>query len=500
MINGVRSKMRAFRRVLLQSPTGSGKTVMALFIIKSAIEKGNTCFFICHRRELINQTAGTFKKNGLDFGVIAAGHKKQYDKKIQICSIDTLKNRLDEVPLPNLCIWDECQHIAANGWSKTQNHFDKSYHIGLSATPSRLSGEGLDAHFDDIVLGPPVRWLIDNDFLAEYRLFSIPGVDMSGAHTRMGEYVVADAEQAMDKPAITGDIVKHWQKYASDKLTIGFAPSLKLSKKFAAAFNSAGIPAAHLDGTTSKEVRFETLQQFALGNIRVVFNQGLFGEGFDISANSGMDVTIGCVIDAAPTQAVGMWLQRCGRGLRKQVGKAIILDHASNAMTHGLPCQERVWSLTSEKRSKKQDDEADILIKQCEQCYCCHKPARECPECGCIYPIMERKIEEKAGELVEVTEADLKKKEDRMAQGRAMTIPELMAIGKSRPQAVKIVKSRVEKELLIGDVFSLCQLYSELPLYKIKKLKPKPMKLIIEESKRGGFNSHVVVKMIEVLK
>ena len=371
-----------------------------------------------------------------------------------------------------------------------------------------ISGEGLDAYFDAIVLGPPVRWLIDNNFLAEYRLFSIPGVDMSGAHTRMGEYVTADAEQAMDKPAITGDIVKHWKKYASDKLTIGFAPSLKLSKKFAAAFNSAGIPAAHLDGTTSKEVRFETLQQFALGNIRVVFNQGLFGEGFDISANSGMDVTIGCVIDAAPTQAVGMWLQRCGRGLRKQVGKAIILDHASNAMTHGLPCQEREWSLTSEKRSKKQDDEADLLMTQCEVCFSCYTPTRFCPECGHEKPIQERKIDEKDGDLVEVTAElerqkeleEIQKKQDRMNQGRAVTVDDLVKLGKSPSAAIKIVRARDEKRCLQMDVFNICDLHMGLSTYEIQCLKPKPMKLLIEENGRAGFNAHVVVMMINNIK
>lgn len=492
----------AFREIevnsaLLQSPTGSGKTIMALFIIMSSVKRGQSTFFICHRRELLDQTAGTFKKNGLKFGIIAAGYKPDYSKKIQICSIDTLKNRLHLVTPPRWIIWDECQHIAAAGWRKVQDHFSGAYHIGLSATPSRLSGEGLDNHFDVLVPGKPVRWLIDNKFLAEYRLFSVPGIDLSGAHTRMGEYVTADAEAAIDKPSIMGDVVKHWQKYASDRLTIGFAPSIKMSKKLCEAFNLAGIPSVHLDGKTPKSERRELLQKFARGEFMVAWNVGLFGEGYDIAANSGIDVTIGCVIDCAPTQAIGMWLQRCGRGLRKQDRPAILLDHAGNAGRHGLPCQEREWSLTSVKRSKKDKIEPDVLAKQCESCYCVHKPAKICPECGYVYPIMERKIDEKEGELVEVTAEMLQKKEDRMQQGMANDIESLMALGKSRKAATHIIQARNDKRCLQEEVFSLCGLYKKLPRYAINNMKPKPMKLLIEECKRACFNSHVVLNMID---
>lgn len=484
MISETRDNMRRFKRVLLQSPTGSGKTVMALIMHGNAYQRGKTSFFICHRRELINQTAKTFAKNGLEFGIIAAGHPKNYDKKIQICSIDTLKNRLDEIPDPDLCVWDECQHIAANGWAKTQEHFLNSYHIGLSATPERLSGEGLDAYFDALVLGPPVRWLIDNGFLAEYRLFSVPGVDMSGAGVQMGEYVTADAEQAMDKPAIVGDIVKHWLLHASDKVTIGFAPSVKMSKKFAEAFNNAGIPAAHLDAKTPDEERFETLQAFARCEIQVLFNKALFTEGFDIAANSGIDVTIGCVIDAAPTKSVPLWMQRCGRGLRMQEGKAIILDHAGNAMALGLPCQQREWSLVSAKR-KKRDVEPDVLVKQCLECFCCHKPAPVCPECGFLYPVIERKIDEKEGELVEITQEQQEKKQARMIQGQAKTVQQLVATGMGRNRAIHIVKAREAKEALQNELMGL---HGNISISEVKKMKPKELKLMIKELKCDSQN------------
>lgn len=489
MISDVRKNLRTYRRVLLQSPTGSGKTIMSLIMHSNASQKGKVSFFICHRRELIDQTAGTFRKNGLDFGIIAADYEPDYSKKIQICSIDTLKNRLDKIPTPDLCVWDECQHIAAAGWARVQAHFDSAFHIGLSATPERLSGEGLDDYFDYMVLGPPVRWLIDNGFLADYRLFSVPGCDMSNAATTSErEYKASDAETAIDKPEIIGDIVKTWQKYADGRLTIGFAPTVAMSKKFTQAFCDAGIPAIHLDGNTPKKERRSLLRRFASGEFKVAFNVGLFGEGYDLAANSGMDVTIGYVIDAAPTQAVSMWLQRCGRGLRKQDGKSIIADHAGNALRHGLPCSDRQWSLSSKKRSRaKQDDEPTITVKQCKKCFCAHKPAPTCPECGYVYPVQERKIEHKDGELVEITKEQQEKKEQRMEQGRAQTVRDLINIGMSRARATRIIQARQEKERLQVELFNLSVALG-VPMIKteIRGMKPKELREKIDEITNAG--------------
>jgi superfamily II DNA or RNA helicase len=253
-----------------------------------------------------------------------------------------------------------------------------------------------------------------------------------------------------------------------------------MSKKLCEAFNLAGIPSVHLDGKTPKAERRELLQKFARGEFMVAWNVGLFGEGYDIAANSGTDVTIGCVIDCSPTQAVGMWLQRCGRGLRKQEKPAILLDHAGNAGRHGLPCQEREWSLTSTKRSKKDKIEPDVLAKQCDQCFCCHKPAPTCPECGYIYPVMERKIEEKEGELVEVTEEMHLKKLDRMQQGAADSVEKLMALGHSRKRAKHIVEARQVKESLQKELFKLTD---NLTMAEIKRMKPKQLKQEIKNVK-----------------
>ena len=143
-VTEVKQALRKFRNVLMQSPTGSGKTRMASNMLSSCISKGNVGYFICHRKELVDQTALTLKEFGLPFGYIAAGYPMNLYQPIQICSIDTLKNRLEKVPVPDVCIWDEAHHLGAKGWERVHEYWSRSYHIGLSATPERLDGKGLD--------------------------------------------------------------------------------------------------------------------------------------------------------------------------------------------------------------------------------------------------------------------------------------------------------------------------------------------------------------------
>lgn len=430
VIARTREAMRRTKDVLIQAPTGSGKTVLASYMMNRIVEGGGRGYFICHRRELIEQTSLTFRNMGIPHGYIAAGYTPNPFQPIQVCSVGTLKNRLNKVMSPTVCIWDEAHHLGAGGWSKVYNEYPSAFHIGLSATPQRLDGRGLDDKFGEIVRGPSVDWLIENGFLAKYKIYSIPGIDRSGFHSRMGEYVQSEVELEMDRPKITGDIVRHWLRYSNDKLTIAFAVSVKHSKHLAEQFQGSGVMAVHLDGDTKKDDRRNALKAFARGDIRVITNVGLFGEGFDAAANSGMDVTVGCVIDANPTKSLGAWLQRCGRALRPQRTPAIILDHSGNAMEHGLPCIDREWRLEGKSKKVKSEDDG-IAIKQCPKCYHVHRPKPFCPECKHVYKKQYRDVDHEDGELSEM-DIEQARKAARREQGEARSIDQLIALGQSR--------------------------------------------------------------------
>src|SRR6478736_178251 len=174
MIDEARNRLAVVRRLLLQAPTGAGKTALASFMAGQSAAARRPVWFVCHRAELVTQTSLTFAKFGIAHGFIAAGHRFNLAELVHVCSIDTLKNRLATLPPPKLAIIDEAHHCSAAGWALVIDwlHSHGTRIVGLSATPQRLDGKGLDKHFDDMVLGPSVEWLIEQGHLSPYRVFA----------------------------------------------------------------------------------------------------------------------------------------------------------------------------------------------------------------------------------------------------------------------------------------------------------------------------------------
>lgn len=452
IIDRGRQSMRKNKRVLFQAPTGAGKTALASFMAGESSARGQQVWFICHRAELVLQTSLTFRKFGIDHGFIAAGYPMNLRAGVQICSIDTLKNRLHQLPPPKLAIIDECHHCGAAGWARVVAWLTENgaFVIGLSATPKRLDGSGLDEHFDDIIIGPAVRWLMDNGHLSDYRMFCPDVPDLKGVRKQMGDFAKGDTAEKMDKPKLTGNIISHWRKYANGMKTVMFAVNVAHSQHLTRAFCEAGIRAAHLDGGTDKAERRRIIQAYANDEIDVISNVSLFGEGFDLSAIAQTDVTIDCLIDAQPTQSLSLVLQKDGRALRPAPGKvAVILDHAGNALRHGFPDDERTWSLEGDgngsKSSGSDGPPPPVICKGCFNAIRRPLPPK-CPHCQKELQTEAKEIEVAEGELREMDErakeslrAKMKREEDACKDLGAMTAL-AMRRGVKNPQGWAIAK------------------------------------------------------------
>lgn len=425
MINQARLLLREHNSVLVQSPTGSGKTALSAYMVGGAIKKGMRSFFICHRIELIEQTAKTFDLVGIPYGIIAAGISPNPFQPVQICSIDTLKSRVDKIAPPDFCVWDEAHHNIAAGWAKVHDRYSNAKHIGLTATPERLDGKGLKKNFSAMVKGPTVQWLIENGWLSDYKAFAPNKPDLGAVHTTMGDYDKKELALVMDTNTITGDAITHYQRLARDKRAVAFCVNIKHSTNVAAQFRNAGIMAVHIDGTMRRQDRKAAIDAFRAGTIKVICNVNLIGEGFDLPA-------IESAILLRPTQSLSLYLQYVGRALRPGKPHAIILDHAGNILRHGLPDDERDWSLEGHNRKKsKKTDEVNVSIRQCPKCFFVHKPEPKCPQCGHIYVSENNLPEVTEGELVEINKDEVRRKRF-TEQSYAKTLDQLVALGKAR--------------------------------------------------------------------
>lgn len=421
------------RRLIIQAPTGAGKTAMIANMLQGVSAKKNRAWFIVHRRELIEQSAETFDKVGLLYGIIAANFPQNLKHFIQIASVQSLARRLKTVGThpshhPQVLIWDECHHITAGTWSKIMEAQKQAIHIGLTATPHRLDGSGLDKHFDHLLLGPTIRELIDKGWLSDYKAYAPTHINLKGLHTRMGDYVRSELEHAMDKPTITGSAIREYKRHANHKPAIVFAASVKHSQKITEEFKQSGLSAYHLDGKTDLKTRKQTIKDFRQGHLKILSNVDLFSEGFDVPG-------VHCAILMRPTQSLSLYLQQIGRALRPAPGKthAIILDHANNIQTHGMPCMHRQWSLegrTKQNRNKITDTSLSVHI--CEKC-CAALPSHQlkCPYCGNLRPIQHRKVEFEEGELEEIEKTQQFRKRMK-EQAEAADFNSLVQLGKQR--------------------------------------------------------------------
>lgn len=427
IISAVQDKLASgTNRVLIQSPTGSGKTVMFAFLMREYAQRAQPAWIVCHRRELVAQTVGTLKAVGLAPSVIAAGAStEEGSPDLVVASLQTLVRRYKKLSKPDLIIWDEAHHIKAKSWSTVMEWADTSAHIGLSATPIRTNGSGLNTHFQSLITGPSVSTLIQQGYLSQYRLYAPSAPSLKGLRTRMGDWIQNDLADAMDRPLITGCAVDHYKRLCPSARAVVFAVNVAHSKSVAEQFTNSGFRAAHIDGGISNAERDRILSDFRQGIIRILCNCDLFGEGLDIPG-------IEAAILLRPTQSTGLYLQQVGRALRPAPGKseAIILDHAGNASRHGLPCEEREWSLFGTKKGAARDGIPGPRI--CTSCFAANKPGTTvCQWCGARVLPTEREIKQQEGELVEICKF-LAKKRKRTEVGRARTLADLVRLGKER--------------------------------------------------------------------
>lgn len=446
-VDAVAEKMRqGSKSILMQGATGSGKSIISTYIVQRAMAKNRNILFTVPRRDLVRQMASTFNSFGLDYSYIAAGKSFNPYAQAHIASTETLKRRLSKMRPPHLAIIDET-HYGGKGldeiisWLKDAG----SYIIGLSATPWRLSGQGLGCWYDDMTVGPSIRWLIDNKRLSDYRAFAPSQVDLSGVKKIAGDYAKGDLSGRMEDRVLVGNAVSHYKKHAMGKLGVTFACSRKHSEILAQTYRDQGISAMHVDGETPMDERARIFKAYANREIMQLTCAELLTFGFDIASASGVkDVTVQCITDCQPTQSLAKQMQKWGRGLRYDPEPHLFLDHANNfdpETGHGLPCSERDWSLADWKKKRGSGEaEKSVPVRQCDECYFCHPPAETCPNCGYEYPVKYRTIEEIEGELeeikaekeVEETEA---KKKARMEVGQANTLDDLRNIAKDRGYA-----------------------------------------------------------------
>ena len=401
MIENARETLRAGKkRIIIHASCGAGKTIIAAAIVSSALEKNKKVLFLVHLRELAYQAMERFSDFGIgdEVGIIMAGEEPHLDKPVQIASVQTYIRRLnleEQAYNPwfhkaDLVIYDECQESI----SKTRKAILEIYKadtviLGLTATPCRADGRGLGEIYEEIVSCINIKELTKLGHLVPVVYFGCKELpDLNNIPIVAGDYNKKVLGERVDKPKLIGDIYDNWARLAIERQTVIFATNVKHSKHIKDLFERRGIKIEHVDAHTPEDERRDILNRFKSGDIQVVTNCAIYGQGADFPWAS-------CIVLAKPSKSYGKYVQMAGRGLRPFPGKqnTIIIDHAGLVNVHRFLDEEVEWTLDGKQKAwKKKSKKKEPKIFECEMCMTMHTGKR-CPQCGWEIKDYGKKIE-----------------------------------------------------------------------------------------------------------
>ena len=414
---------RGKKRVLLVSPTGSGKTIIACSMIEASKKNHNSSLFVAHRRGLVMQCSGKLADFEVPHGVIMAGKSPNMFADVQVGSIQTFTSRVDREdfikPNAQILFIDEAHRSASNTFKKLIAEYPEAFVIGLTATPIRQDGKGLKDIYEELVEAGSINELTEKGYLVPSRIIAPTIPDLSKISIVAGDYDKKQLDLKMNRPKLVGDIVEHWIRHGEGRPTICFATSIKHSKYICNIFNNNGIPAGHIDSDMAEIDREKVLARLQNDEIKVLSNCQILSEGWD-------QPKVSCVILARPTKSYGLYLQQIGRTIRPYPNKkdCLVIDHSGAVYEHGLLSEIPQWSLQPTTRKEREKITKEKVEKQpltCTECFSVYKPTRdniECPNCSHIPTKKERLVLVKEGRLTEypTTKPNPKDKENFYAQ------------------------------------------------------------------------------------
>lgn len=369
------------KRIILQAPTGAGKSVIFATLIKRYTDCNphKKVVIACHREKLVKQSRKTlYDWYGIIAEPVFASTKRLSHSQVYSGMAETLHRRFTKnqnyIQNIGLLVIDEA-HLGL--FKKFIELHPEILVIGFTATPiASNKKEPLNSIYSEIVCGPQINDLIAEKALTPNITHRVKdSIDRRQIKTKNGEYDQDMAGRIMSSVKHVNNTVEAYEKFAKGLKTIIFNCNIEHSKTVTDAFNAAGYPCRHIDGYMGDID--EHLKWFEDTPDAILCNVGIATTGFDIT-------DIGACIVNKLTKSLPLFIQMCGRGSRLHPGKKYfkIIDMGKNYVEHGDWSDDRDWNDWFHNPSLPKEGGV-APVKDCPHCEALiHASARICPYCG----------------------------------------------------------------------------------------------------------------------
>jgi DNA repair protein RadD len=407
-IHSVHDWFRAKRgNPLVVAPTGAGKSVILAGFVKGAVTEYPATRVLCltHVKELISQNFAALLRSwpAAPAEIYSAGLGRKRIGQITFAGVQSFVKLIERGSTGqwDLLIVDEAHLIPASGATTYRRVINalraanpKLKVIGLTATPYRLdSGRldtGDDALFDGICYDIQIRMLVERGYLSPLISKRPDAVfNLEGLHKRGGDFIEAEMATRFNVDDVTNAALDEALGLAADRRAwLAFCCNVEHAEAVAQGLRDRGVTAATVTGKTPAGERAMLLSKYKAGEIKALTSVGVLTTGFDAPITD-------MILMMRPTQSIGLYVQIAGRGMRVAPGKTdcLVLDFAGNVERHGP-----VDAIQMPGEKKKNEEPGEAPVKACPECgtYCLIA-ARECLDCGFIFPEPEIGIEGTAG-------------------------------------------------------------------------------------------------------
>jgi superfamily II DNA or RNA helicase len=370
LIDGLKDRFRkSHKRVIMQSVTGSGKTVTFVEMAKRTLQRSpeSAIVIFTDRLELQEQALKTFKSVGVPCYLLSAGSKMtEFASGVTLCMVETFARRKIDISKVKLVIIDECHK---GNFRKIIPKFESVHIIGATATPlSSKKDNPLKNDYQEIVTGLGVKELIDTGYLSSPTHYHLIPKKIALLKEQAGEFTDESQMQVFENAELYADLLREFKRFSHTK-TIVFCNNQSTTRIICKQFKDAGYRADFVisGGQEGDTERADVFAKFKTGEIQILVNCGIATTGYD-------EPSIETVVIYRATKSLPLWLQMCGRGSRVTETKKHfnILDFGGNILRHNFWDSPIDWRHLFLHPPKKKDGVA---------------PIKECPECNALNPV-----------------------------------------------------------------------------------------------------------------